>query len=227
MKENLDKRMQSLCDSSYRDFQRKLIPTVASERILGIRTPDLRRLAKELIAEGEAEALLEALPHQLFEEDQLHAFILSEMKDYGPCITKVERFLPYVNNWATCDQLSPRCFAKHKQELLPHIERWLHSSHEYTVRFGIGMLMQHFLDADFHISYHEQVVAVQREEYYVRMMQAWYFATALAKQYEATLPYIEQRRLERWTHNKAIQKAIESYRVSNEHKELLRTLRWK
>ena len=223
----IEARLRNLCDPTYKSFQQRLIPSVSPECIIGVRTPDLRRLAKTLVAEGECETLLNDLPHQLFEEDQLPAFILSEMKDFDKCITAVEHFLPYINNWATCDQLSPRCFARHKQELLPRIKQWMLSTHEYTIRFGIGMLMHHYLDSEFEPSHLEQVAAVHHEAYYVRMMQAWYFATALAKQYDATLPYIEKRRLAQWTHNKAIQKALESFRVTAAHKETLRALRWK
>ncbi|MBR4434175.1 MAG: DNA alkylation repair protein, partial [Bacteroidaceae bacterium] len=168
------------------------------------------------------------LPHPTFDENQLHAFILSAMKDFGRCLGEVERFLPYVDNWATCDQLSPARFRRHKAELLPSIAAWMSAGHEYTIRFGIGMLMQHFLDGqDFQPRFLDDVARIRRDEYYIRMMQAWYFATALAKQYDATLPYIEQQRLERWTHNRTIQKAVESFRITPEQKAHLRSLKMK
>lgn len=215
-------RLNTLRDPAYAEFQRKLIPTVAPESIVGVRTPELRKLAKELIQTGEAEAFVNQLPHRYFDENQLHAFILSEDKDFERCLSRVSSFLPYVDNWATCDQMSPKAFKKHRAELLPVIEIWLHSDHVYTVRFAVGMLMEHFLDGDFDPRYLEWVSAVRSGEYYVNMMVAWYFATALAKQYDAALPYIKDHRLPLWTHNKAIQKAAESYRVPPEHKAELK-----
>lgn len=223
MKEITD-RLFSLQDPKYREMQVKIIPNIPPESIIGVRTPALRDLAKKLPAET-AGPFLEELPHRYFDEDQLHAFVLSGMKDYDICMAALERFLPYVNNWATCDQMSPKVFKKHKTELLKHIEKWLDSGETYTVRFGIGMLMEHFLDADFDQRYPEMVAGVVSEEYYVNMMIAWYFATALAKQYEAVLPFVKDRRLSRWTHNKTIQKAVESYRITPEQKAYLRTLK--
>lgn len=215
----------SLQDKSYRDFQIRLIPGMSSETMIGVRTPELRKLAKSLIKkEGTREYLLE-LPHRYFDENQLHAFLLSEMKDYDQCIVEVERFLPYVDNWATCDQMSPKVFRKHRPELLDHIREWILSDQTYTVRFAVGMLMEHFLDEDFHAAYPEMVAGISSKEYYVNMMIAWYFATALAKQYDEVLPYIENRRLEPWTHNKVIQKAIESYRITPDQKSYLRELK--
>lgn len=215
-------RLNALRDPAYAEFQKKLIPTVAPETIVGVRTPELRKLAKELIRNGEAEAFLNELPHRYFDENQLHAFILSEDKDFERCLSRASAFLPYVDNWATCDQMSPKVFKKHRAELLPVIERWLHDGHVYTVRFAVGMLMEHFLDGDFDPRYLAWVSRVRSGEYYVDMMVAWYFATALAKQYEAAFPYIRDRSLPVWTHNKAIQKAAESYRVPPEHKEALK-----
>ena len=216
-----------LQDTKYRDFQKKLIPTVDPESIIGVRTPELRKLAKELVKREDIKCFLEALPHGFFDENQLHAFILSAMKDYDLCIEEVERFLPYVDNWATCDQMSPKVFKKHREELFEHIKKWIKSDKTYTVRFGIGMLMEHFLDEDFDIKYPEAVSKIRSEEYYINMMIAWYFATALAKQYESVLPFIEERRLDTWTHNKAIQKAVESYRITKEQKEYLKSLKVK
>ena len=216
-----------LQDIKYRDFQKKLIPTIDPETVIGVRTPQLRKLAKQLRRTPEAEAFLKEIPHKYFDENQLHAFLISEEKDYDKCIDRVEDFLPYIDNWATCDQLSPKVFKKHKGELLLCIYRWLESEHTYTNRFAIGMLMQHFLDEDFDLQYPEMVARIRSEEYYVNMMIAWYFATALAKQYDAVLPYLEEQKLDKWTHNKAIQKARESYRITPKQKEYLKTLKRK
>ena len=215
----------SLREEKFAAFQAKLIPNVAPERVSGVRTPTLRKLAKTLRGSGQAEEFLKALPHEFFEENNLHAFLLCEMKDFEACVQAVEDFLPYVDNWATCDQMSPGVFRKNKQALLPHIRRWIASEQCYTRRFGIGMLMSHFLDEDFREEYLSLVSDIRSEEYYVNMMIAWYFATALAKQYEAALPYLENRRLDPWVHNKAIQKAVESFRVSDGHKTYLKTLK--
>ena len=214
-----------LRDGKYRDFQSRLIPTAAPETIIGVRTPELRRFAKELMKRGNISPFLEALPHRYFDENQLHAFLLSELKDYGRCLEEVCRFLPYIDNWATCDQLSPKVFARHRGELIEEIRKWIRSGQTYTVRFGIGMLMQHFLDDGFDTVYPEMTVSIRSDEYYVNMMIAWYFATALAKQYEAVLPFLEEKRLAPWTHNKAIQKALESYRIKPEQKAYLRSLK--
>ena len=217
-------RMQDL---KYRDFVCRLTPTVSAERFIGVRTPQLRTLVKQLRGREETGDFLRDLPHLYFEENQLHAFLLSEMKEYAACLEAVDAFLPYVDNWATCDQMSPKVFRKHKQELLGAIGQWIRSGHPYTVRFGIKMLMEHYLEDAFDPAYPEMVAGVRSEEYYVRMMAAWYFATALAKQYEAALPYLEERRLDPWTHGKAIQKALESFRISPERKEVLRGLKTK
>ena len=216
-----------LQDVKYRDFQKKLIPTVDPDTVIGVRTPDLRKLAKKMRGTPEAEAFMEVLPHEYFDENQLHAFLISEEKDYDRCIRRVEAFLPYIDNWATCDQLSPKVFKKHKDELLTRIRMWMKSDHTYTIRFAIGMLMQHFLDEDFDLQYPDMVAQIRSEEYYVNMMIAWYFATALAKQYEAAVSYLETQKLDVWTHNKAIQKARESYRITPEQKEYLKSLKRK
>ena len=215
----------SLRDEKFAAFQARLIPNVAPERVIGVRTPTLRKLAKTLRGSGQAEEFLKALPHEFFEENNLHAFLLCEMKDFEACVQAVEDFLPYVDNWATCDQMSPGVFRKNKQALLPYIRCWIASERCYTRRFGTGMLMSHFLDEDFREEYLRLVSDKRSEEYYVNMMIAWYFATALAKQYEAALPYLENRRLDPWVHNKTIQKAVESFRVSDEHKACLRALK--
>jgi len=218
-------KLFALQDQAYADFQSKLLPTVQRETIIGVRTPDLRKMAKQICKTPVAQEFLHSLPHRYFDENQLHAFILSEEKDFDRCLEELELFLPYVDNWATCDQLSPKCFKKYPQELLPHIRKWMKSKHTYTKRFGIGMLMRYYLDEEFKPEYLEWVASIKSDEYYIRMMQAWFFATALAKQLDATLPYIEQHRLHPWTHNKAIQKAVESFRITDEQKALLKTLR--
>ncbi len=214
-------------DIKYRNFQAKLIPPKTVEDMIGVRTPELRKYAKELLKREDVGEFLRILPHEFFDEYQLHAFIISGIKDYDKCMEEVNRFLPYVDNWATCDQLSPKVFKKNRPELLKQIMKWIKSKETYTVRFGIGMLMEHFLDEDFDIKYPEVVAKVHSEEYYINMMIAWYFATALAKQYDAILPFIEEKRLDKWTHNKAIQKSVESYRITPKQKEYLKTLRVK
>ena len=214
-------------DIAYRDFNSKLIPTVNKSLFIGVRTPELRKYAKQLAKREDIEEFLHSLPHKYFDENQLHAFIVSEIKDFKSCVDKVNEFLPYVDNWATCDQLSPKVFKKNHKELIAYIKEWLESDKVYTVRFGIGMLMEHFLDEDFDISYLETVSNIRSDEYYVNMMIAWYFATALAKQYESVIPFIENNSLDIWTHNKAIQKAVESLRISDEKKEYLKNLKIK
>ena len=214
-------------DIAYRDFNSKLIPTLDKSLFIGVRTPELRKYAKQLAKREDIEEFLHSLPHKYFDENQLHAFIVSEIKDFKSCVDKVNEFLPYIDNWATCDQLSPKVFKKHHKELIAYIKEWLESDKVYTVRFGIGMLMEHFLDEDFDISYLETVSNIRSDEYYVNMMIAWYFATALAKQYESVIPFIENNSLDIWTHNKAIQKAVESLRISDEKKEYLKSLKIK
>lgn len=224
--EDIRKRLFEMQDLKYRDFQAKLMPTIDKNTIIGVRTPALRQFAKELKKEG-TENFLDSLPHEYYEENNLHGFVISEIKDYGEAVRRMNEFLPYIDNWATCDSTSPKVFKKHKAELLREIDRWLASDRVYTIRFGVEMLMSHFLDEDFNVEYAEKVAKVKNEDYYVKMMVAWYFATALAKQYDSIIPYIENRVLEPWTHNKTIQKAIESYRISDEQKAYLRTLKCK
>lgn len=216
-----------LQDEKYRDFQGKLMPTVAADTVIGVRTPALRKFAKELVKRSDIQVFLNDLPHRYFDENQLHAFVISEIKDYEECVAEVNRFLPFVNNWATCDQMSPKVFKKHRKELIEQIKLWLRSDEVYTIRFGIGMLMQHYLDEDFDPEYPQMVAGIRSDEYYVRMVIAWYFATALAKQYDVILPFIEERRLDAWTHNKAIQKSIESFRITVGQKEYLKSLKIK
>ena len=212
-------------DEKYAAMQVKILPTVEKNRIIGVRTPELRAFAKALFRDAETESFLKDLPHRYFDENQLHAFVISQEKDFDKCIAETEAFLPFIDNWATCDQLSPKAFKNKPQKLLPYIQKWIRSEHVYTVRFAIGMLMQHFLDGNYSPEYPEMVAGVRSEEYYVNMMRAWYFATALAKQYDSVIPYLEGNKLDTWTHNKTIQKSIESYRITEEQKEHLRTLK--
>lgn len=225
--DEIRKELKKLQDNGYREMQVTIIPTLEADSIIGVRTPALRQLAKEFAKREDISEFLSDLPHKFFEENQLHAFMLSGMKDAESCIRLVDEFLPYVDNWATCDQMSPKVFKKHKQLLLEYVDKWIRSEHTYVKRFAIGMLMEHFLDEDFKTSYLTKVSKIRSEEYYVNMMIAWYFATALAKQYEDTLPFIEKQKLDKWTHNKSIQKAVESYRITPEQKEYLKTLKRK
>ena len=214
-----------LQDKKYAAFQAKLIPTVDAERIIGVRTPELRSFAKRIFKDEDSVLFLECLPHQYFDENQLHAFVIALEKDFDKCISEVEAFLPFIDNWATCDQLSPKAFKKEPEKLLLYIDTWIRSDQVYTVRFAIGMLMEHFLGERFQSKYADMVAAVRSDEYYVNMMVAWYFATALAKQYASILPYIEGKKLDDWTHNKTIQKSVESNRISTEQKAYLKTLK--
>lgn len=217
--------LQENSDGHYAHFQRGLIPTAEPESIIGVRTPVLRKFAKEFKKDKACAVFLQELPHKYFEENQLHGFIISEITDFKECIAETEKLLPYIDNWATCDQTSPKIFKKHKSELLPYIKKWLTSQHAYTVRFAVGMLMKHFLDEDFDAEYLELVAGVRSDEYYVNMEIAWYMATALAKQWDKAILYLENNRLALWVHNKTIQKARESYRITKEQKEYLSRLK--
>ena len=212
-------------DSAYRAFQSKLLPNIDPARVIGVRMPVLRAIAKRLAGSAEADAFLQALPHDYYDENNLHALLLGQERDFDTCIAALDRFLPYVDNWATCDVPAPPVLGQHPDALLPHIRRWMAAPHAYTCRYGIGLLLTHYLDSAFRPEYLQWVAAVRRGEYYVKMMVAWYFATALAKQYDAALPYLLERRLPAWEHNKTVSKALESRRVAPEHKALLRTLR--
>ena len=223
----IEQKLFELQDSGYREMQVKIIPNVDPETIIGVRTPALRDYAKSLAQRDDLRDFLDDVPHEYFDMNQLHAFIISAMKDYEMSMDEVEVFLPYVDNWATCDQMSPKVFKKNRDKILPHIMNWLGSDKTYTIRFGIGMLMEHFLDEDFDPKYLKTVAKIRSEEYYVNMMIAWYFATALAKQYDEAVPYIENKKLDTWTHNKAIQKSVESYRITAEQKEYLKSLKIK
>lgn len=222
---SLQKQLFELQDLKYRDFHSKLLPGIDKEKIIGIRTPQLRKFAKEFAKTKEADLFLQDLPHTYYEENNLHMMLVSWMKDYGACLKEVRRFLPYIDNWATCDLPLPKCFEKHKTELLPEIQSWIMDTHTYTIRYGIGVLMHLYLDEAFSPEFPELVVQVRSEEYYVNMMIAWYMSTALAKQWETIIPYIEQKKLPEWVHRKTIQKAVESYRITPEQKAYLKTFR--
>ncbi|MBR1663894.1 MAG: DNA alkylation repair protein [Ruminococcus sp.] len=210
-------------DKTYAEFQGGLLPGISKETFIGVRTPDLKAFAKEVKAD-DATQFLNKLPHKYFDENQLHAFIICLEKDFDKCIVYVERFLPYVDNWATCDQLIPQCFKKNTDKLLPYAEKWVQSAHKFTQRFGIGAFMRYYLDDGFKEEHMKVISEIKSDEYYVNMMIAWYFATALAKQYDTAIKYIESRTLSPFTHKKAIRKAIESFRVTDEHKKYLKTL---
>lgn len=225
--ETILQRLFELRDEEYRAFHCRLMPTIAPENVIGVRTPELRRYAKELFGTPEAEVFLNSLPHRYYDENNLHSFLLERIKDYDSLIVKLDEFLPHIDNWATCDVLRPKAFAKYPAGLERKLEEWVTSDYTYTIRFGVEMLMRFYLDERFAPEYPELISRVRSTEYYVNMMIAWYFATALAKQYDAIIPYIEERRLDAWTHNKAIQKSIESYRITDGQKAYLRGLRIK
>ena len=224
---DVQKRLFEMRDTGYRDFHARLIPTVKKEKIIGIRTPMIRKFAKEFGKTEESELFLKVLPHQYYEENNLHGLLIEQVRDYDKCLEELERFLPFIDNWATCDLLALHMMKKHRDIFIREVFRWIESDQPYTIRLGISMLMRHYLDEEFKTEYPEKVAAIRSEEYYVNMMRAWYFATALAKQYENVLPFLEKRQMDVWTHNKTIQKAIESYRITSEQKEYLRTLRIK
>lgn len=223
--DRIQKQLFLSSDTAYKNFQCKLMPTVDPNTVIGVRTPIIRKMAKEYINDNNIEIFLHSLPHAYYEENNLHAFLTERINDFDICIREIEIFLPFVDNWATCDGMRPKCFSKNKERLLPYVKDWVKSKHTYTVRYGIGMLMVHFLDNDFLPEYLETVADVRSDEYYVNMMRAWYFATALAKQYEYTLPYIQKRRLDKFTHEKTVQKAVESYRITAEQKEYLKSIK--
>ena len=217
------KRLMDLKDEDYKKFHCGLMPGVDPDRVIGVRTPQMRKLAADIMKQQPdlAEEFLRSLPHTYYDENNVHGFLIAGRKDFDKCVGEIEAFLPYVDNWATCDMIRPKVFSKHPEEVLPHIERWLASGHTYTIRFGIRMLMDYYLDDAFETRYADMVAAVRSEAYYVNMASAWYFATALAKQYDETVVYLQRKRLAEGVHNKAIQKAIESNRVSPEHKQEL------
>ena len=212
-------------DDKYKEFQAKLVPNIDPGTILGVKTPQMRQIAKEMYSSKEKDAFLKDLPHKYYEENLVHFFIISMIKDFDECIREVETFLPYVDCWPVSDQATPRSFKKNHAKLLPYIKKWIKSKHLYTSRFGIRMLMNEFLGDEFKDEYAKLVASVKSDEYYLKMMVAWYFATALAKNYDETIKYIEERKLDDWVLKKTIQKAVESYRVTDEHKEYLKSFR--
>lgn len=222
---DIQEKLFELRDAKYAEFQAKLTPNVPAESFIGVRVPLARALAKEYIKNPEHKQFMNILPHKYYDENMLHGLLISEMKDFDNCIFETDKFLPYVDNWAVCDIMSPKIFKKHKNDIIEKIREWSASEKTYTCRFGIEMLMSHFLDTDFKSEYLEIPSAIKSEEYYVNMMIAWYFATALAKQWESTICYIEKQILSPWVHNKTIQKACESYRITEEQKLYLRSLK--
>jgi len=227
IEEQVRKDLFDMQDIAYRAFHSKLIPNVNPDVIIGVRTPALRKYAKKLSKTSQAEEYLTILPHTYYDENNLHAFLIEELKNYSVVIDALDKFLPFVDNWATCDMMAPKVFKKHLSELIIKIKEWINADHTYTIRFGVCMLMKFYLDENFKPEYLDLVASVKSDEYYVNMVIAWFFATALAKQYDETLPYIEQYKLEKWVHNKAIQKAIESYRITPAQKAYLKTLKLK
>ncbi len=222
---NLMDRLTKEKDDKYKEFQSKLVPNISKETILGIKTPKMREIAKEVFESEDKEIFLNELPHKYYEENLIHFFVISMIKDFDECIKRVEEFLPYVDCWPVSDQATPKVFKKNHNKLLPYIKKWISSKHVYTARFGIRMLMNEYLGDDFKEEYLKWVSSKSGDDYYLKMMIAWYFATALAKRYDETIPYFENHILDEWIHKKAIQKAIESYRVSDEHKKYLSNLK--
>ena len=220
-------RLFELKDEKYKEFSSALIPGVDVDCVIGVRTPDMRRLAREFYHSGDYEDFLDSLPHKYHEKYFIHAMLIEQIKDFDEVVRKTELLLPFVNNWAVCDSFSPKCFAKNKEKLIKKIRVWLRASDTYTVRFALKMLMTHFLDADFKTEFLDIAAEVKSDEYYIKMMQAWYFATALAKQYSYAVKYLEANRLSAWVHNKTIQKAVESLRISDEKKVYLKSLKVK
>ena len=218
-------KLSEVKDEEYKEFQAKLVPNISPDVILGVRTPDMRKIAKEMYGTPEGDSFLKELPHKYYEENLVHFFMIARIKDFDECVAAVETFLPYVDCWPVSDQSSPAVFKKNHQKLIPFIKKWIASDHVYTARFGLRMLMNEYLGEDFKDEYLELAASKEGDDYYLKMMIAWYFATALAKRYDETIPYIEERRLDEWVHRKSIQKALESYRVSDEHKEYLRSLK--
>ena len=220
-------RLKSYQDKDYKEFQSKLVPNIDSNTIIGVRTPDMRNIAKEIFGTEEANEFIKELPHKYYEENLVHFFLIAKIKNFDECIKEVERFLPYIDCWPVCDQASPTVFKKNHDKLIPLVKKWIKSKHTYTARFGMRVLMNEFLNEDFKEEYLELVANKKGEDYYLKMMIAWYFATALAKQWDDIIPFIEGKKLATWTHNKAIQKSVESNRITKEQKEYLKTLKIK
>ena len=222
---DLKQKLFEFKDDKYKEFQEKLVPNIPKESIIGVRTPDLRNIAKEIFKSGDYDSFLNDLPHKYYEENLVHIFIISMIKDFDKCVIEIEKFLPYMDCWPVTDQATPKVFKKNHETLLPYVKKWIKSKHIYTSRFGIRMLMNEYLDKDFKNEYLELVASIKSDDYYLKMMIAWYFATALAKRYDESIPFFENRKLDPWIHKKAIQKAIESFRVSDSHKEYLKKLK--
>lgn len=225
MKTDLQRELFALQDLKYKEFHQKLMPTVNPDKVIGIRTPVLRKFAKDFGKRAEAEKFIKNLPHKYYEENNLHAFLLEKIKDYDELIGELNNFLPFVDNWATCDMMRLKILKNHKTELLNDIKKWLSSNNTYTIRFAVNCLMLYYLEEDFKPEHLEWVKNIESEEYYINMVRAWYFATALAKQYDEAVVLLQKNALDKWTHNKTIQKAIESYRITKEQKEDLKTLK--
>ncbi|WP_029231964.1 DNA alkylation repair protein [Butyrivibrio sp. VCB2006] len=219
------KRLLKEKDDEYKEFQAKLVPNIDPSTIIGVRTPAMRAIAKEVFGSQERDEFLNELPHKYYEENLVHFFIVSMIKDFDETVQKTEAFLPYVDCWPVSDQATPKSFKKNHEKLLPYVKKWIASDEVYTARFGIRMLMNEYLGDDFKEEYLELVASKKGDDYYLKMMVAWYFATALAKRYDESVKYIEEKKLDDWVHKKAIQKAVESYRVSDEHKEYLKSFR--
>lgn len=222
---HLQEELFELQDIKYRDFNSSLIPGIEKETVIGVRILVLRKFAKEYAKSGETEQFMRELPHKYYEENNLHMMLIAQIKDYDKCISETEKFLPHIDNWATCDSPLPKCFDKNKEDVLGRAKNWIATDATYVKRYGMGVMMRLFLDEDFKEEYIQLVAGVKSEEYYVNMMIAWYMATALAKQWDAAIPYIQERRLSEWVHRKSIQKAVESYRITPEQKEYLKGLR--
>lgn len=222
---DIKKKLFEFRDEAYGEFNKKLIPTVDSEKVIGVRTPTLKSLAKSIKGSDTAVDFINTLPHEYFEENNLHAYLIAEINDFDECVKEIDRFLPYVDNWATCDGLKPRCFKKNPEKLILKIYEWIKCDEIYTVRFAIGTLMSFYLDENFETKYLELVSEIRSEEYYVNMMISWYFATALAKRYDSAVRFLEDKKLSVWCHNKTIQKSVESFRIPEERKRYLKNLK--
>jgi len=225
--QSITEQLFALQDLEYKGFHSKLMPTINPDVIIGVRTPELRKFAKQMKDSTQVELFMSQLPHHYYEENNLHGFLIEKIKDFDSCIAELNEFLPHVDNWATCDMMAPKVLKKDLPKLYEWVKVWIASDETYTIRFGVNVLMKYFLDEAFLTEYPALVASIRSEEYYVKMVVAWYFATALAKQYDAVLPYLTEQKLDIWTHNKTIQKAVESYRITPEQKNYLKTLKRK
>lgn len=219
--------LMKMSDEEYRVFQMNLIPNIIEQTVIGVRIPLLRRFAKKLIENEMAQEFMVSLPHKYYDENNLHVFLIEQMSDFDCVLHELERFLPYVDNWATCDLIRPYVFKRNTDKLIEHLRQWICSQSVYTVRFAICTLMNYFLDEAFELEQLDMVAGIESSDYYINMARSWYFAEALAAQYDSALPYLEQNKLDLWTHNKTIQKALDSKKISAETKVLLRKLKRK